>query len=72
MPVVTLPDGFKIQTGTVGALLVNIREYNQLVSNSPVDGTKKKELEDKMVASMPVLKKAGEFWNQRKTDGDSI
>lgn len=67
MPVVTLPDGSKIQTGTVGALLVNIREYNQLVSDSTVDETKKKELEDRMVASMPVLKKAGAFREGRMT-----
>ncbi|KAJ4345208.1 uncharacterized protein N0V89_011337 [Didymosphaeria variabile] len=61
MPVVTLPDGSKIQTGTVGALLVNIREYDQLISGSSADEGKKKELEEKMAASMPVLKKAGLF-----------
>lgn len=60
MPVVTLPDGSKVQTGTVGALLINIREYDQLMHGSVVDQSKKKELEDKLAASMPVLKKAGE------------
>lgn len=60
MPVVTLPDGSKVQTGTVGALLINIREYNQLMSGSSIDEAKKKDLEEKMSASMPVLKKAGE------------
>ncbi|KAJ4288186.1 hypothetical protein N0V90_012203 [Kalmusia sp. IMI 367209] len=61
MPVVTLPDGSKVQTGTVGALLVNIREYDQLVSGAVVDVGRKQELEEKMAASMPVLKKAGLF-----------
>ncbi|KAI0841198.1 hypothetical protein F5Y06DRAFT_293686 [Hypoxylon sp. FL0890] len=29
MPQITLPDGSKVQTGTVGALLINIRAYNE-------------------------------------------
>lgn len=45
MPVVTLPDGSKVQTGTVGALLINIREYNRLLSEPIIDETRKKELE---------------------------
>ncbi|KAL1603493.1 hypothetical protein SLS60_005080 [Paraconiothyrium brasiliense] len=61
MPVVTLPDGSKIQTGTVGALLVNIRNYDQLMSDVTNDEDKRKELEEKMAASMPVLKKSGAF-----------
>jgi hypothetical protein len=65
MPVVTLPDGSKIQTGTVGALLVNIREYDRLMSGSAINNEKKQELEEKMAASMPVLKKSGEYLHRR-------
>lgn len=60
MPVVTLPDGIKIQTGTFGALIVNIRIYDELLSQSSVDETTKRELEEKLSASMPILKKSGE------------
>ena len=59
MPVVTLPDGTRVQTGTVGALLVNIRQYDQLLAGSAGDEREKRELEEKMAASMPVLKKSG-------------
>jgi hypothetical protein len=60
MPVVTLPDGSKIQTGTIGALLVNIREYDQIVAGHEVDHSRKEDMEEKMAASMPVLKKSDE------------
>lgn len=61
MPVVTLPDGTKVQTGTVGALIVNIRNYDKIVSQSNVDEKEKHALEASLAASMPVLKKAGEL-----------
>ena len=60
MPIVTLPDGSKVQTGTVGALIVNIRTYDELLDQgSSADQGKKKELEDRMTASLPLLNKAG-------------
>lgn len=58
MPVVTLPDGQKVQTGTVGALIINIKLYDELISQSNVDNERKAELESMMAASLPVLKKA--------------
>ncbi|KAF2654204.1 hypothetical protein K491DRAFT_717377 [Lophiostoma macrostomum CBS 122681] len=62
MPIVTLPDGSKVQTGTVGALIVNIRTYNELIARGPnADEKTKTELEGKMAASLPLLKKAGMF-----------
>jgi hypothetical protein len=61
MPVVTLPDGSKVQTGTVGALIVNIKTYDELVAQgADGDESKKAELETMMAASLPLLKKAGE------------
>lgn len=32
MPVISLPDGRKVQTGTIGALLVNIKTYLKLMA----------------------------------------
>ena len=60
MPTVTLPDGRKVQTGTVGALIVNIKEYDQIVAQgADGDAKKKEELEDKFKAAMITLKIAG-------------
>ncbi|PSN59630.1 hypothetical protein BS50DRAFT_579859 [Corynespora cassiicola Philippines] len=61
MPVVTLPDGSQVQTGTVGALLKNIKAYDQLVAQENVDQAERKELEAKLAAALPVLKKVGFF-----------
>ncbi|KAF2252832.1 hypothetical protein BU26DRAFT_547488 [Trematosphaeria pertusa] len=61
MPVVILPDGQKVQTGTVAALLINIRAYDELVSGSNPDEGKMNEMEARMAASLPVLKKVGIF-----------
>ncbi|KAF2187134.1 hypothetical protein K469DRAFT_705693 [Zopfia rhizophila CBS 207.26] len=62
MPIVTLPDGSKAQTGTVGALLVNIKAYDELAGQeSNVDQAKKEELEARMTASLPLLKRVGVF-----------
>ena len=38
LPVVTLPDGSKIQTGTVGGLTVNIKLYDRVVKSEPIEG----------------------------------
>jgi hypothetical protein len=59
MPVVTLPNGQKVQTGTVGALLVNIKSYDEIMGKAPVDERRKQELEEKMSASLQLLKPVG-------------
>ena len=58
MPVVTLPDGQKVQTGTVGALIINIKLYDELMGHSDFNNERKAELEFMMAASLPVLKRA--------------
>jgi hypothetical protein len=57
--------GPKGQTGTVGALLVNIKSYDETMSKIPVDERRKQELEAKMSASLQVLKPAGKYKNVR-------
>jgi len=59
MPVVTLPDGTKAQTGTIAALLINIRTYNE--AHVQGDTTLLKELEEKFKLAIPLLKKVGFF-----------
>lgn len=59
MPVVTLGDGTKVQTGTIGALLVNIREYNE--AHAKGDAATMQELQERMKAALPLLKKVGFF-----------
>ncbi|CAG9951016.1 unnamed protein product [Clonostachys rosea f. rosea IK726] len=51
MPEITLPDGSKVQTGTVGALLVNIKGYNQ--AHATQDTTSMAQLEPAMKAAIP-------------------
>ena len=51
---VTLKDGSTIQTGTVGALLHNIGEYN-----ATQDPEERRRLERDMEAAVPVLLKIG-------------
>lgn len=55
-PIMSLPDGSKVPTGTVGALLVNLREYDN--TNDP---ERRKELEVSIRASVPVLIRTGLF-----------
>lgn len=55
-PVVTLPNGEKVPTGTVGALLVNIKAYD-----AATDPTEREALEPAIRASIPVLQKVGMF-----------
>ncbi|KAI1348220.1 hypothetical protein F5Y01DRAFT_217153 [Xylaria sp. FL0043] len=58
-PEITLPDGSKVQTGTVGALLVNIRAYN--AAHAAGDTAKTSALEDSFKAALPLLDKVGLF-----------
>lgn len=62
MPTVTLPNGQKVQTGTIGALIVHIKEYDAIMARTPVDGARKRELEGAIAAALPVLKTAGMCW----------
>ncbi|KAI1482319.1 hypothetical protein K445DRAFT_18309 [Daldinia sp. EC12] len=59
MPQITLPDGSKVQTGTMGALLINIRAYNEALRIGDKD--KQAQLEDSMRATLPLLDKVGMF-----------
>ncbi|XXG98891.1 hypothetical protein Hte_005222 [Hypoxylon texense] len=59
MPQITLPDGTKVQTGTVGALLINIRAYNEAYEAGNKD--KMGILEEAMRATLPLLDKVGMF-----------
>lgn len=62
MPVITLADGSKVQTGKIGALLVNIKAYDKITSNQEeIDSfdDKIKDLEDKFKAALPLLKRVG-------------
>lgn len=61
MPVVALPDGQRVQTGTIGTLIINIKHYDELMSQLKVDNERKVELEDMMAASLPVLKRFSEW-----------
>ncbi|GAW27103.1 hypothetical protein SAMD00023353_7100080 [Rosellinia necatrix] len=58
-PEITLPDGSKVQTGTVGALLVNIRTYN--VAHADGDAATTEALEASFRAALPLLDKVGLF-----------
>ncbi|KAI0872726.1 hypothetical protein GGS24DRAFT_426272 [Hypoxylon argillaceum] len=58
-PEITLPNGSKVQTGTVGALLVNIRAYN--IAYAAHDTTKTRALEASFEAALPLLDKVGLF-----------
>ncbi|KAK7222167.1 hypothetical protein V2G26_010170 [Clonostachys chloroleuca] len=59
MPEITLPDGSKVQTGTVGALLANIKAYNQ--AHATHDTASMAQLEPAMKAAIPLLSKVGMF-----------
>ncbi|KAI0543196.1 hypothetical protein GGR58DRAFT_13539 [Xylaria digitata] len=58
-PEITLPDGSKVQTGTVGALLANIRMYNEVYSVGDTD--KIRALETSFKAALPLLDRVGLF-----------
>lgn len=55
-PIMSLPDGSQVPTGTVGALLVNLREYD-----NTKDPERRKELEVSIRAAVPVLLRTGLF-----------
>ncbi|KAI1098892.1 hypothetical protein F4804DRAFT_345959 [Jackrogersella minutella] len=74
MPQITLPDGSKVQTGTVGALLINIRVYNE--AHKIGDKQKMEVLSEAMRATLPLLHKVGMFdlfqpeeWIQGNNEG---
>ncbi|KAI1077054.1 hypothetical protein F5B20DRAFT_280476 [Whalleya microplaca] len=58
-PEITLPDGSVVQTGTVGALLINIRTYNE--AHAAGDKEKTAQLEEAMRGALPLLDKVGLF-----------
>ncbi|KAF7515560.1 hypothetical protein G7054_g14521 [Neopestalotiopsis clavispora] len=77
MPEITLPDGSVVQTGTVGALLINIKAYNEAHANG--DEAKKTKLAEAMRASLPMLKRVGFFdlftpeeWIQGDNEGRKV
>ena len=63
-PIVTLPSGQKIPTGTIGTLLYNIRLYDELRAkseSSEADPAEMTKLETEMRATIPILTKVGMF-----------
>lgn len=54
-PIVTLPNGVAVPTGTVGALLVNVKAYDA------GNDEERKEIEEAIRATVPVLKTVGLF-----------
>lgn len=54
-PIITLPDGRKVPTGTVGALLVNIKAYDEGSEEQ------RAELEPALRSAIPTLHKVGMF-----------
>ncbi|KAK9802258.1 hypothetical protein SCARD494_00191 [Seiridium cardinale] len=74
MPEITLADGTVVQTGTVGALLINIKSYNE--AHAAGDQNKMVKMEDAIRSSLPLLKKVGMFdlfapeeWIQGNNEG---
>ncbi|KAI1364582.1 hypothetical protein F5Y08DRAFT_204715 [Xylaria arbuscula] len=76
-PEITLPDGTKVQTGTVGALLVNIRSYNTAYAAG--DTAQIQALRTSFEASLPLLDRVGLFdlftpdeWVQGQNEGRKV
>ncbi len=76
-PVVTLPSGEKVPTGTVGALLVNIRAYDAAAAAG--DTAAQDTLAAAIRAAVPVLHKVGMFdlfspneWASQTSRGRSL
>lgn len=72
-PIVTLPDGRKVPTGTVGALLANIKLYDES------DATDRATLKEAIRSAIPTLYKVGMFdifppedWMTSRSPGRSI
>ncbi|KFY81023.1 hypothetical protein V499_00182 [Pseudogymnoascus sp. VKM F-103] len=57
-PEIALADGSKVQTGTVGALLHNIRQYDELSDDAVAE---REQLEKDMELAIPTLVKVGFF-----------
>ncbi|EGX96991.1 hypothetical protein CCM_01650 [Cordyceps militaris CM01] len=76
-PVVTLPSGEKVPTGTVGALLVNVRAYDAAAAAGDIAA--QDVLAGAIAAAVPVLRKVGLFdlfrpeeWASDKSPGRSL
>ncbi|KAI8623000.1 hypothetical protein F5Y19DRAFT_406153 [Xylariaceae sp. FL1651] len=76
-PEITLPDGSKVQTGTVGALLVNIRTYN--AAHTARNTSRTQALEASFKTALPLLDKVGLFdlftpeeWIQGDNEGRKV
>lgn len=72
-PIITLPDGRKVPTGTVGALLVNIKAYDE------GNEERRAELEPAIQSPIPTLAKAGMFdlfapeeWASERSPGRTL
>ena len=72
-PIVTLPDGRKLPTGTVGALLVNIKSYDEATEEQ------RAELEPAIQSAIPTLVKIGMFnlftpqeWASQRSPGRNL
>jgi hypothetical protein len=75
--VVTSANGDKIPTGTVGAMLVNIKLYDDAFKID--DKLAMAELESRLNAAVPVLKKVGMFdlfkpeeWTRGESEGRKL
>ncbi|KAF2168359.1 hypothetical protein M409DRAFT_21111 [Zasmidium cellare ATCC 36951] len=59
LPAITLADGTKIQTGTVGALIQNIKLYDRVCAGEEIEGLTKDQLEQFLTTPIPTLHKSG-------------
>ncbi|XWW94822.1 hypothetical protein V2A60_002770 [Cordyceps javanica] len=76
-PVVTLPGGDQVPTGTVGALLVNIRAYDAAAAAGDADA--QDTLARAIRAAVPVLQRVGMFdlfrpdeWTSDRSQGRTL
>jgi hypothetical protein len=72
-PIITLPNGEKVPTGTIGALLVNLKSYDHGTEED------RKALEPAIRAAVPLLKMVGMFdlftpdeWSSGGGDGRKL
>ncbi|KAH8197592.1 hypothetical protein TruAng_008224 [Truncatella angustata] len=76
MPEITLADGTVVQTGTVGALLMNIKAYSK--AHAAGDGEKMAKLQEATRASLPLLQVGifdlftPEEWAQGSNEGRKL
>ncbi|KAJ5095268.1 hypothetical protein N7532_007559 [Penicillium argentinense] len=76
-PIVTLPDGRKVPTGTVGALLVNIKAFDEGFDEGSEEDRVRLELAIR--SAIPTLHKIGMFdlfapdeWFSQSSTGRSL